>query len=194
MKRILMLAGAVAVIAAPNATADDQPTTTDKANAAQECRTERGTTDASREAFAAKYGTNHNKRNAFGKCVTRKAADEAKESEQARTGAAKACDDERGTTPESQAAFAEKYGTNKNKKNAYGKCVSQKSKELEQAADAEDKAQAMARRSAARQCDDERGETTASRAAFREKYGTGKTKANAFGKCVSKLAKAQQDS
>ena len=42
------------------------------ANASQECRTERGATAATREAFAARYGTNANKRNAFGKCVSAK--------------------------------------------------------------------------------------------------------------------------
>ena len=39
--------------------------------------------------------------------------------------AAKTCKAERSADPQ---AFAEKYGTNKNKKNAYGKCVSQTAK------------------------------------------------------------------
>jgi len=38
-------------------------------NAAQECRAER---EADAEAFAEEYGTNRNKRNAFGKCVAQK--------------------------------------------------------------------------------------------------------------------------
>ena len=38
-------------------------------NAAQECKTER---DADEAGFEDKYGTNHNKRNAFGKCVSSK--------------------------------------------------------------------------------------------------------------------------
>jgi hypothetical protein len=42
---------------------DDQ----DVVNAAQQCATER---DADPAAFTEKYGTNHNKRNAFGKCVS----------------------------------------------------------------------------------------------------------------------------
>jgi hypothetical protein len=41
----------------------------------------------------------------------------------------KACRAERGTTTESMAAFADKYGTNKNKKNAFGKCVSKAAKQ-----------------------------------------------------------------
>ena len=42
--------------------------------------------------------------------------------------AAKACATERGGTAASRAAFTQKYGTNKNKNNAFGKCVSQKAK------------------------------------------------------------------
>lgn len=45
-----------------------------KSNAAKECKAERGTTDASREAFAKKYGTKRsNYKNAFGKCVSQHA-------------------------------------------------------------------------------------------------------------------------
>ena len=47
----------------------------------------------------------------------------------AESGAEKACRAERGTTEASQAAFTQKYGTNKNKKNAFGKCVSKHAKE-----------------------------------------------------------------
>ena len=43
--------------------------------------------------------------------------------------AVKACRAERGTTTESMAAFADKYGTNKNKRNAFGKCVSKAAKQ-----------------------------------------------------------------
>jgi hypothetical protein len=53
-----------------------KPTATDKSNAAKECRLERGTTKETKAAFAEKYGTNKNKKkkNAFGKCVSSKAA------------------------------------------------------------------------------------------------------------------------
>ena len=50
-----------------------EPTQNDRQNAAQECREERGSTQAELDAFRAKYGTNHNKRNAFGKCVSQHA-------------------------------------------------------------------------------------------------------------------------
>jgi hypothetical protein len=194
MRRMTMLVGAVAALAAPTAAqAGDEPTTTDRQNAAQECRFERGTTDATREAFRVKYGTNKNGKNAFGKCVSRHARDEHSEGKAAKSNASKLCDAERGTTAETQAAFTKKYGTGKNGKNAFGKCVSQKAKEQTEAADDKDEQAAVARKSAAKQCDEERGETAETRAAFRQKYGTNKNGRNAFGKCVSAKAKAQQD-
>jgi ABC-type microcin C transport system permease subunit YejB len=105
--------------------------------------------------------------------------------------AAKVCKAERGTTAQSIAAFKEKYGTNANKANAFGKCVSGMVKKLEAQADEQ---AAEAEKNAAKQCKAERGTTAQSIAAFKEKYGTNKNKANAFGKCVSKLAKAKSTS
>jgi hypothetical protein len=100
--------------------------------------------------------------------------------------AAKACKAERGTTADSIAAFKNKYGTNANKANAFGKCVSGKSKEAEGETESESSA---AEENAAKKCKAERGTTAESIAAFKNKYGTNANKANAFGKCVSKLAK-----
>ena len=94
--------------------------------------------------------------------------------------AAKKCKAERGTTEQSIAAFKEKYGTNKNKANAFGKCVSAQVKKAEE--------QDAAEENAAKKCKAERGTTEQSIAAFKQKYGTNANKANAFGKCVSKLA------
>ncbi len=88
-------------------------------NAAKECKTERAADPA---AFAEKYGANKNKKNAFGKCVSSKTKEATEAETEARVNAAKACKAERAADP---AAFAEKYGKNKNKKNAFGKCVSQ---------------------------------------------------------------------
>ena len=193
MKHTLTVVAGLAALALPGVAHAAKPTTQDRQNAASECRTERGTTDASREAFAQKYGTNKNRRNAFGKCVSRNASDEAREGEDARESASAACREERGTTDESREAFAQKYGTNKNRKNAFGKCVSGKAKQLEREQDAEDRQDALARRSVAKACDEERGTTTESRRAFAEKYGTGKKRRNAFGKCVSKLAQEREE-
>ena len=105
--------------------------------------------------------------------------------------AAKACKAERGTTAQTIAAFKEKYGTNANKANAFGKCVSGKAKK---AKDEETEEQEEARENAAKKCKTERGTTAQTIEAFKDKYGTNASNANAFGKCVSKLAKAQTTS
>ena len=104
--------------------------------------------------------------------------------------AAKACKTERGTTAQSIAAFKENYGTNVNKANAFGKCVSGKAKAKKEAA-AEDAAEERAEENAAKKCKAERGTTAQSIEAFKHKYGTNANKANAFGKCVSKLSKQE---
>ncbi len=104
--------------------------------------------------------------------------------------AAKACKAERGTSDASIAAFKTKYGTNANTANALGKCVSGKVKKAEAQAEAAEKAE----ENAAKKCKAERGTTDASIAAFKTKYGTNANKANAFGKCVSTLAKTQGSS
>ena len=90
----------------------------EKQNAAQECKAER---DADPAGFAAEYGTNKNKKNALGKCVSRKAEEATEAETEDRVDAAKTCKAERDANP---ADFTAKYGTNKNKKNAFGKCVS----------------------------------------------------------------------
>jgi ribosomal protein L33 len=173
-----------ALLAVP-ASAAAKPTKTDRHNAAKECRLERGSSAATREAFRVRYGTNKNKRNAFGKCVSRRSRDEAAERKHAAANAAKQCRAER--TDIGQQAFADKYGTNKNKKNAFGKCVSAKAKADKAAADKADRQRIADRKGAAKDCRAERKEL--GRQAFADKYGTNKNKRNAFGKCVSGKAK-----
>jgi len=51
-----------------------------------------------------------------------------------------------------------------------------------------------AEKNAAKKCKEERGTTPSSIQAFKDKYGTNPNKANAFGKCVSQLAKAKSTS
>ena len=91
-------------------------------NAAKKCKDMRKNNASS---FASLYGT---KPNAFGRCVSAAAKlqteTESEANEAAEDNAAKACKKERGTTAESMAAFKDKYGTNANKANAFGKCVS----------------------------------------------------------------------
>ena len=99
-----------------------QVTTTFK-NAAKECKDERGTTTESKQAFADRYGTNANKRNAFGKCVSGKVKKETQEQQQETLSAAKQCKKDKADNAQ---AFADKYGATKN---AFGKCVAANSKE-----------------------------------------------------------------
>jgi len=85
--------------------------------------------------------------------------------------------------------FANKYGKNANKRNAFGKCVSGKVKdEL-----AESRKQKV---NAAQQCRAERSDpnfaATHDGKTFEQFYGTNANQRNAFGKCVSTKAKAQQ--
>jgi hypothetical protein len=188
MKKLIAVGSALAMLALP-AAATGKPDSTDRSNAAKECRTERGSTDATREAFAVKYGTNKNRKNAFGKCVSKRALDEEKEGTTAHKNASQECKAE--AEELGAEAFAAKYGTGKNGSNAHGKCVSQKAKQHEAEADADDQDQIADRKSAAKTCATERKEL--GRDAFAEKYGTNKNKRNAFGKCVSKTAKALQD-
>jgi hypothetical protein len=137
MRRWFVAAAALVVIAgipaAYAASPNAQGQSADDGAAAKACKAERGTTAQSIEAFKNKYGTNKNKANAFGKCVSSKSKadkDEKADDDKNETsnGAAKACKAERGTTAQSIEAFKNKYGTNKNKANAFGKCVSAKSK------------------------------------------------------------------
>jgi hypothetical protein len=102
-------------------------------NAATKCKAERQSMGV--EAFQKKYGTNHNLRNAFGKCVSSKSKDNKDEKDEKdqdedkgekSSGGAKACKAERDSM--GVEVFAKNYGTNHNLKNAFGKCVSGKSK------------------------------------------------------------------
>ena len=185
MRKALMACGIMAALALPASALAVKPV--DKTNAAKECKAERGTDPATQEAFAVKYGTNANDKNAFGKCVSGQAKEEAAERKAAKSNASKECKAERALDA---AAFAEKYGTNKNNRNAFGKCVSGKAKKIQKQQDAKDQKAIDATKNAAKECDAERGETTESQQAFQDKYGKNKNDKNAFGKCVSANAHA----
>ncbi len=96
-------------------------------NSAQECRAEQ---EADPAAFAATYGSNKNGKNAFGKCVSQKTDEAVAEEVTEFKNAAKEC---RSEEEADSAAFQETYGTNGNKKNAFGKCVSSKVSEDDEA-------------------------------------------------------------
>lgn len=103
---------------APSSAAPGQ---SEEKNAAKKCKAERE--QLGTQAFMDKYGTNANKKNAFGKCVSSQSKDEADEADQkAKENAAKKCKAERAQI--GLEAFRAKYGTNANKRNAFGKCVS----------------------------------------------------------------------
>jgi hypothetical protein len=145
VKRLLVIVVAMLAVTAGPAVA--KTSKADKAEAQKECRAERGTTDATREAFKTRYGS-------FGKCVSEKAREAKAERKEAKTNAARECREERGDSEASREAFRNKYGTNANKKNAFGKCVSQKAKAKRAKQDAADKAKAEERKNAANAGDD----------------------------------------
>jgi hypothetical protein len=145
--------------------ADEAPSPVDLAKTA--CRSEKAQMGA--KTFMTTYAA-RNASTATEACVAKRDGGAATDLKNA----AKACKAERAVDP---AAFTKKYGTNKNGRNAYGKCVSAKAHEaIEQTVEA--------RVNAARTCKNLKAEQ---RAAFESAYGTTK---NAFGKCVSKTAKA----
>ena len=187
MKKITLVAGLALILVLPAiSVATPSPDRADKRAAKSECNMFRGHSGITREAFLTKYES-------FKACVQARAQNEAQEEQNAHKNASQECREERGTTPESRTVFNEKYGTNANDKNAFGKCVSTKAKAKEQAADAEDQQQATEFKNAAKACDDERGDTEESRALFAEKYGTNANNKNAFGKCVSQKARENHE-
>ena len=173
MKKITVGAALIAALALP-ASATAKPSDADQQAAQKQCKSERGKTRATREAFKTKYRS-------MSRCVRQNAVEEETEREQAKTNAAKECKAERDEL--GPQAFADKYGDNKNKKNAYGKCVSMKAQENKAEMDAEDEEEATEFRNAAKKCAAER--RTMGDEAFAAKYGTNRNKRNAFGKCVS---------
>jgi hypothetical protein len=146
MTKWLVAAAAIVIVAMPVASAaspsQDKPkpaagaqAQSAEGEAEKACKTER--TSLGAEAFSEKYGTNHNKRNAFGKCVSGKSKrekddkdekdkDRDEKDEKDDGAASKSCKAERASI--GTEAFAKKYGTNHNLKNAFGKCVSGKPK------------------------------------------------------------------
>jgi hypothetical protein len=179
MKITVVGALALALLVPTVAGAKPTPNAGDKRAAKAECKTMRGTTSATREAFLTKF------RN-FGACVTKKAREEAQEAQNAHTNAAKECKAARSEDP---AGFATEWGTpgqngaNRNGKNAFGKCVSATAKAKEKKADAKDQEDATELKAAAETCDDERSQ---GEEAFNSKWGENESDANAFGKCVSR--------
>jgi hypothetical protein len=186
--KITVVAGlALALLVPTVAGAKPSPNAGDKRAAKSECKTLRGTTSATREAFLTKF------RN-FGACVTKKTHEEAQEAQNAHTNAAKECKAQRSEDP---TGFATQWGTpgqngaNRNGKNAFGKCVSATAKAKEKKADAKDEQDATEFKNAAKECANERSEDAEG---FKTTYGTeGSNWKNAFGKCVSQKVREDNE-
>jgi hypothetical protein len=159
-----------------------------QSTAEKQCRQERDTMGTT--TFKQAYGTNKNRSNAFGKCVSHRQHQDSTDVNSARTSAEKSCSSEQSDPSFASAhngdSFAQFYGSGKHGKDAFGKCVST---QTESAGDRQESSQVKAEDNAARQC---RSEEASDAAAFRTKYGTGASHANAFGKCVSTTAHQQE--
>jgi hypothetical protein len=172
---------AVAALLVPLAALADGGTPTASSVANSMCKQQLTAMGAA--TFAATYGTNGSKSNAFGKCVSKNAVG----AQQDVSNAAKTCKAQQ-TDPGFAAThggktFDQFYGTNAGKGksadgNAYGKCVSALAKQSSQA-------QSSATLSAAKTC---KAAMKADPAGFATTYGKGK---NAFGKCVAATTKTK---
>ena len=107
-------------------------------NAAQQCKQEQVDPNFASGhggmTFDQFYGTNPNGRNAFGKCVSAKAQAAQEQQQETLQNAAQQCRAER-SDPNFAAShdgksFTDFYGTNRNKRNAFGKCVSKTAKAM----------------------------------------------------------------
>lgn len=180
MKKLLILAVLTAMVV-PAASLGSGPTGQDRDNASRACRELRTTLGLA--LFRQSYGTvQSNRRNAFGKCVSRWARAEHQQRVSARAACSAELADATFPATHDGKTFAEYYGTGPKHRNAFGKCVSSKAK----AASEEARQNTV---NAARQCKAERAQLGAG--PFREKYGRNASDRNAFGKCVSQLAKAK---
>ena len=71
ISKLTIPALAALALAAPAIAEETAPTTTETPTAQEQCRTER--TAMGKDVFAQTYGTNKNRANAFGKCVSKAA-------------------------------------------------------------------------------------------------------------------------
>jgi hypothetical protein len=177
----LLAALAVAAIL-PVAAYADEASPSDKANGARACQALKAPSALGEATFKATYGTNADKSNAMGNCVSKWTRAEHQNRHEA-TASCKAAQADAGfAAAHDGKSFGQFYGTGKNGANALSRCI----RAARSAESAADKAAVV---NAARSCKGER--KSMGDAAFRAKYGTNADKSNAFGKCVSKLATAK---
>lgn len=176
MKLKTIAAGLLAAAVIPAAAlADAQPAQADKLNGARYCKAQQASLGDT--AFTALYGTSEDKSNAMGKCVSKWAKASAEARQAARTACRAEQQDANFAATHGGKSFAEHYGA-KNAGQAVAKCVMAKQQ-------AQVASEHKATVKAAQTCKSEL--KTMGAAPFKAKYGG---KANAFGKCVSTLAKA----
>jgi hypothetical protein len=179
VKRRVLIAVLLGSLVAPSAAFASHGQ--DRENAARACKALRASMGVT--TFNQTYGTAQtNRRNAFGRCVSQWTRTEHQNHVSARA----ACEAERNdanfAATHGGKTFQQFYGTGPTGRNAFGRCVSSKAR----AASAEQRQNVV---SAAQQCKAERramGTTV-----FRTTYGKNANDRNAFGKCVSTHAKAQ---
>lgn len=182
MKRLTILAVAAAALAVSAAALGDNaapPSASDLAT--QACKQQQATMGPN---FAATYGSNKTKSNAFGQCVAK--GTQAAQSELSAANAT--CKAEQAqsdfTAGHSGKTFDQFYGANSQAKgkgagsNAFGKCVSQHAQQSAQT-------QANSIVAAAKTC---KAALKADATAFATQYGKSQ---NAFGKCVSSRSKSK---
>ena len=179
MKTKILFVAALAVLIVPAASFAG-PSGQDRENGARACKALRASLGT--DVFRQTYGTVQSHRmNAMGKCVSQW----TRASHQNRVSARAACTAEQAdpnfAASHDGKSFAEFYGRNANDHNAFGKCVSSKTKASLQ----QQQANTV---NAAASCKAERGSMGGP--AFRAKYGKNANDRNAFGKCVSQLAKS----
>ena len=106
--------------------------TADIDNASQACSAEQADPNFATQhggmTFVQFYGSNHNDKNAFGKCVSGKVSARLADEQTKLSNAAQTCRTQQAdpsfATQHGGSTFAQFYGTNHNDRNAFGKCVS----------------------------------------------------------------------
>jgi hypothetical protein len=182
VKARFLIAALLAALVVPAVSLAAGPTGQDRENAARACKALR--TSMGDAIFKQSFGTiQSNRRNAMGRCVSQWTRSERLNRQAAQT----ACEAEKAdpnfAATHGGKSFDQFYGNGPNGANAVKRCISLKTR----AAAAEAKSDTL---NAAKQC---KAERALDAPAFRAKYGKTANDRNAFGKCVSALAKAQSD-
>jgi hypothetical protein len=176
MKWRILMAALLGALVVPAVVLAATPNGQDRANAARACKGLRASMGL--DLFRQTYGTaQSNRRNAMGRCVSQWAHAERQNRLAAHAACRAEMNDPNFPATHDGKSFREFYGN-------FAGCVSAKAGALR----AELRSDTL---SAARTCRAERAQIGLP--AFRAKYGRNANDRNAFGKCVSALAKAQND-